>query len=219
MESTIVSFLPYDLHVPLPGLIPASFFIPKVEDDQPFGDFNAVYIPDCIAYVYSGDGRSVRTVCRSEEIAGSICLDHISASYATQDDAFPGLKAIPGKHEKDDIKKNFPEIIEGVFHAHRRWYQNLVNLADDIWKDPMARGKSKTISDVQRTASRKLGLNKEWQNTARIDQIPCPACTKFISEQALICPECKTIVKPKEYNAMFQRAPENSIGAQAIIGK
>lgn len=196
MESTIVSYLPYELCDPKPGLIPPYIIIPAA----PERDFVVVAIPDCINHVYLDEDRgSLTRVIPGEQVAGAIAYDHINASYGTSDVGFPGIKAIPGRHTKEELLKMFSVELKGLENAQRNWFQNLVRLADDIWSDPTARGKTRSITETQRHAAKFLGLNKEWVTDAPKDNNQCPACRTFIPVDALICANCKTIVKPVEY--------------------
>lgn len=205
-ESTIVSFLPFTFVVPLPAMSPANVIVNGVKEDAELDDFEVSYVQDGKAYIYQLDGKSLTSDRRSEEIAGAIVFDYIAASQQTTDDAFPGLKALPGKLTKEQIKKAFAEELAELLECHKRWLQRLVIDADDTWKNPDTKGKSRVISDLARYASKRLGLNKEWVNNARVDHMKCPACTSFIPEEAIVCPMCKTVLKPKEYNERFKAA-------------
>jgi hypothetical protein len=201
-DATIVSILPFEYIPKFPGLVPSSYVIPAA----PENDFVVVHIPDGKGFVDIHEGRPPLIQNHSgEQIAGSIANDLISSSMYTTDIAFPGIKALPGRHEKEDIEKNFPDLLKGMQSAQKLWFGEWVKAADNIWSDPNARGKAYSISDMHRISANRLGLNREWMTFTRTDQYRCPACTNFIPESALICPLCKTIVKPKEYADKFQR--------------
>jgi hypothetical protein len=138
-------------------------------------------------------------------IAGSIAKDHISSSMYTTQDAFPGIKSLPGDFSKEDIKKTFSPELKGLDNAQRAWFGILVRLADDAWRSPGGR-QNGVISDLQRTAAKIVAPNKEWINDIRVDLIPCPACTMSIPAAALICPQCKTVVNPEAYNKTFKQS-------------
>lgn len=196
--ATIVSILPYPLNEYKPGLIPPRFLVPKAED----GDFVVVHIEDCINHVYILDGKSITRTIPGEQVAGSVARDHINDSLEISETAYPGIHALSGKHEKKDVTKNFPELLDSLQQAQRAWFGRLVARADDTWSDPNGRGKHMAISDLQRYAAKFLGLNREWTTSTRIDQKPCPACTIFIPENAILCPNCKTVLKPEEYGRL-----------------
>lgn len=202
--ATIVSYLPFDINVPLPSMIPANVVVKGIKEEDPLDEFEVTYIPDFTAFVYQLDLKSIRTTVRSEEVASAICNDYIQSSFqADGDEAHPGLKSIPGFHTKEEIKKSFPDELADLLRVHKNWYSRLVTAADDVWRDPNAKGKSQVISDLQRMAAKRLGLNKDWVNVARTDQVKCPACTSYIAEEALVCPVCSTIVNRTEYEKKF----------------
>jgi hypothetical protein len=206
MKSTVISMLPYDYKADFPGVIPPYWLIPGLDvEDLKRGDFNVIHVDDSIGYVPMLDGRSIMQRYPGEMIAGSIVNDHINSSYAANQEAFPGLKALPGVHKKDEILKNFSEELKGLDIAQRKWFTILVRLADDMWRTPLGR-QSGVISDLQRTAAKVVSPGKEWINDVRVDLIPCPACTMSIPAAAMICPQCKTIINPAQYNKQFRQA-------------
>lgn len=194
--ATIVSMLPYDLDDPKPGLLPAVFHVPACER----GDFVVVPVTDCINHVDIGEGRMLTRMIPGAEVAGAIARDHISASIYTTADAYPAIHALPGNHTKEDIIKLFPELVAGMKQAQKNWFKELVQRADDTWNDPNNRGRSRAISDLQRYAATDLGLNREWLTAVTTTLVPCFACGFNIDSAALICMNCKTIVKPEEYS-------------------
>ncbi len=202
MEATIVSILPYELKSTFPSVVPPYVIVPKAEEN----DFVVLHIEDGHGFLYLDESRGSFTIPHTgEQIAGSVANDHIRDSVWTTATAFPGIKALPGHHEKKDIKTKFPDLLPALEQAQRLWFGEMVKAADDTWTDPNARGKSQSISDLQRTAARRLGLNKEWLVSHRTDQTRCPACTSFIPGEALICPLCHTIVNEVEYNKKFKK--------------
>jgi len=206
MDATIVSFLPYELNTNFPGILPYSYSIPKA----PIGDFVVVHISDAVNYVPMAYGQPpMARAIPGEQIAGSIAQDHINSSkFGAGPGAFPGIKALPGKHDKDAIKDMFEDELEALLEAQKRWFRNLVSLADDLWKDPMARGKNKSISDTQRAAANYLRLEREWSKEVSINLYPCPVCTTTIPVATIKCPQCSTVLKPEEMKK-FELAKEN----------
>jgi len=198
INATIVSFLPYEFNPYLPGMFPTYFHIPKAERD----DFVVVPISDCMALVYVLEGRSIPTMISGIEVAGAIVNDHIKASIYATAEAFPGIKSIPGNHTKENIQKMFGPELEALNNAQKGWFSNLVKAADDIWTDPQARGKQYSISDTMRYAAKYLGLNRDWLTAVVVNNVECFACGYNIPDTALICVNCKTILKPKEYEVL-----------------
>ena len=201
-DATVISILPFEYTPKFPGMVPSVYIIPQPDE----GDFTVTHIPDGKGFIDVHEGRPPLVQLHSgEQIASSIVNDLIVASMFTTSIAFPGIKMIPGKHSKKDIEGNFPELLEAMRNAQKLWYGEMVKAADDMWSDPNARGKSQSISDLQRKAAGFLGLNKEWVTVNRTDQVRCPACTNFIPEAALVCPQCHTVIDEVEYNKKFKR--------------
>lgn len=198
ISATLVSFLPYELNSSnnsKPGLIPPYVYVPAADRD----DFVVAPVPDHMNWVYLLDGKQISRMISGIEVASAIAYDHISASYGVTPDAFPGIKSIPGNHTKDQIKKLFPEELKALLETQKRWFGELVKRADDIWNDPAAKGKHRSISDLQRYAAKYLGLNREWLTAVQTNLVACFACGWNIPDTALVCQNCKTIVKPEEY--------------------
>jgi predicted nucleic acid-binding Zn ribbon protein len=194
VNATIISFLPFEYNPSMVGMFPAFFHIPAA----PENDFVVVPICDCKSYVYISDGRSLPTWHNGIMVASAIVRDYIIASQYTTPDGFPGMKSIPGKHTKEDIKKMFGPELKALQEAQKKWFGNLVKMADDIWTDPNARGKQASISDLMRYAAKNLMLNREWLTVVTTDNVNCFACGYAVPSSALICSNCKTALKPEE---------------------
>lgn len=198
VNAVIVSFLPIEYAPQLPGMLPAFFYIPAAERD----DFVVVPICDCMSHIYIGDGRNIPSMTSGVQVASAIARDYIVASMHTTPDGFPGIKSIPGNHTKEKIQEMFgPELAE-LNETQKRWFQTLVKVADDIWTDPNARGKQQSISDLMRVAAKRLGLNREWITAIVTDNVECWACGFNIKSSALVCINCKTVLKKAEYEAL-----------------
>lgn len=200
-DATIISMLPYPLEEKRPSLVAMRYEIPAA----PENDFVVVHIADTEAMHYVGEGNILRRHVSGEQVAGSLVNDHINASYGIKEDAFPALKALSGKHSKEFIKKEFSKELEGLRKVQKNWYAEQVKLADAAWNDPRNGRKAQAISDLQRTACKCLGLNREWMTVYRTDNVECPACTTMIPDRALVCPNCQTILKSKEYSEKFKK--------------
>lgn len=197
VTAVVVSFLPIDYNPYFPGMLPSFYHIPAAERD----DFNVVPIKDGKSDIYIGDGRTIPSHTSGIEIAGAIARDYIVASMYTTPNGFPGLKSIPGDHSKERIKDVFGDELEALNTAQKYWFENLVKVADDIWMDPNAKGKQQSISELMRVACKRLGLNREWITAITVDNVECFACGYNVKSSALICINCKTILKPEEYAA------------------
>lgn len=203
VTAVIVSFLPYDYSPQLSGLLPSAFHIPAAEPD----DFVVVPITDCMEHVYLLDGKTLPRMISGREVAGSIAYDLLNATPSVSNNSKPGIKSLPGNLTKEQIINMFPDELEQLRLMQRNWYGELVKVADDTWNDPNARGKHQSISDVQRIACRRLGLNREWLTAVVTNNVPCFACGFMVLDTALICMNCKTVLKPDEYSKRAGSVP------------
>ena len=195
MESTVISICPMAINPYSgfkPGISPAVPEIPAAKEN----DFVVVHIPDSQRAVYVMDGKSLWSMVPGEQVAGAIASNYISSMMGIEHDAFPGVKAIPGKFSKDEILKSFgwdeDNGLGGLKKVQLKWFTILVKMADDKWTNPMNPGKHRSISDIERAAAKSLGLNRDWLTSVPTDQIKCPACRLYIPGDATICFNCKT---------------------------
>lgn len=201
--ATIISLLPYEILESKPGLIPGQFKIPKAD----VNDFAILVIGDSFHYVYlDGDRGSIPATDPALKVAQSLVYDYVSSQLLREDGAEPGLFCVPGKLTKDEVKRQYGEILVEAKARQRRWYERLVSLADDDWAMNRRR---KGISDLSRHAATALLLQREWLQIAeeerpvQVAAVECPACFSPVRPEAMICAGCKTVLKPKEY-AEFQ---------------
>jgi hypothetical protein len=61
-----------------------------------------------------------------------------------------------------------------------------------------------------RYAAKYLGLNRDWLTAVVVNNIECFACGYNVPDTALICLNCKTVLKPEEL------AKRSSISVEAV---
>lgn len=191
-KSTIVSMLPWLIKENKPAIYPGEFIIQPAEKD----DISILVVGQSAFYV-TMDNRTIKQTTPSIQMAQSVAYDYIQASLDTYEDAGPGIFALFGGLTKEQVKKNHQlELIEYA-RRQRNWFDRLVRHADDEWN---RNHQYKTISDIHRAAAKSLGLDKEWSRShAEASMSKCPACLSLIDPDAMICLNCKTVVKPAEY--------------------
>jgi hypothetical protein len=213
MKATIVSTLPFALNEFKPGLIPAVYVI----DAAGHKDFSITHIHDGYHNVLipmSEEGAPpLRVTDTGEVIARSIIIDFIGAclgiSYEPIQDketgevlenlALPGLFYVEGVQNKNSIKANHSDKLELAFQNTTYWFERLVMMADNDWQRTH---QHKVITHLQRMACKFLNLTREWnfEVMSHLENL-CWACKSAVHPDALICMNCKTVVKPDEYNA------------------
>lgn len=192
-KATVVSIFPFDVNEEKPGVYPGRFLIPKSINDKP----QILQVADGHTFYYDIDAKAIKIPILAESLAQSIVYDFCSAFMSYTPEAGPGLFWLEGSFTaKEIIEKHELKIIEAR-DRQIEWFKRICRLADDDW----ARyGVHKAISDLQRFAADYLKLDRPWAR--KIEQsrmVTCPACKQVISDDAMICFQCRTIVKPEEY--------------------
>jgi len=204
--STIVSLLPFTLCELKPGLNPNEYIINPARGMTP----GLTIIPNDVYYLVNPDPladakdvRQIKVPVPSIELAQAIITDYISALLgATPPDAQPGLIACKGDFtDPKELSKVFMKELMVARVAQNRWFQNLVDIADDLWaktRSPIS------ISDLQREAANQLGLKRDWLSPLAPElQVKCPFCQNPINPGAIKCVTCHEILDRKEYDKLM----------------
>jgi len=196
-QSTIVSIVPVEIYVNSQGAYyPGVYRIPKADDMLP----QILLIDDGWHRLYLGAERGWRRFnLLSHEIAKSIVDDYIRSSICVGEGCQPGIFYAPKVIQKEVIEKECKEQLSIARSRQLRWYEMLIRMADNDWSKSGHR--HNVISDLQRFIAKKLKLEKEWLFEAKIqeDSVKCPACFSIISKEAIVCFNCRLILKPEEY--------------------
>jgi hypothetical protein len=200
--ATIISLLPFDLVELKPGLNPNEYTINKAVGDK----FGLTIIPNDIYYLINPDPladakntRNIKVPVPAIELARGIINDYISALLAVNPpEAIPGLIAVRGDYtDRKEIVSKFMKEISIARTAQNKWFENLVFIADDLWsktKSPIS------ISDLQRSAAKWLGITRDWVSPIPQELIEkCPICKNAINPGALKCVVCNTVLNKKAY--------------------
>jgi len=210
IKATVVSIVPFEVNAQKPTLHPGDFTIPKSDGKTP----SIIIIGESGFDVYMGAERRPKYIhvkVSPYEAAESIVEDFVQSMIATTADARPGIFWVPGEFKLDEVIEKFLDKIQAAKEIQHRWFLELVKLADDDWTKSNHRHSA--ISNLQRFACESLGFKREWNEAIKtnpdlLTNIPCPACTTMINKAAMLCPNCKTILKPKEYKEKFTLANE-----------
>jgi len=212
-KSTVISLVPFEINEKKP-LYPGHFTIPPAKDN----DFEFIVIDNSVHHVYLDADRGSLTIPTiSEEVARSICQDYITSQLGYMASiAEPGLFWIIGDYRVYlddkitlDITKTKKAITAVASHQiqksrekQKAWFIRLLEIADDEW---VKYHSHRSISDLQRYASKYLGLEREWAEIGEAE-VPtlCPACKSPIQSDALICGNCRTVVNAEGYKKFQQ---------------
>ncbi len=131
----------------------------------------------------------------SIQIADSVVNDYCNGLLAyDKEQAGPGLFFIPGDISLIDVKTKHKDKLESANTKQRKWYSNLVRMADVLWA--RTNGNPIAISEDMRLGALELGLkDKPWLNDfSNISMINCTACGALRNPLYPICGACHTIV-------------------------
>lgn len=190
MPATIVSLFPEEINEFKPRLIPSYFKIPAAPQDG----FVCVVINKAQFPIEVADGERTFLVPElPEDVAKAIVEDWVSAKIGVTPEDRPGVFWVDGAFDNTGIEKNFPLKLTDARNSQIRWFKRLVELANDEF----ARTKQvRTISDLQKTAAKYLGLTDLPWMQVEIVTTPsfCKFCTIPVPEHALVCPNCHNVL-------------------------
>lgn len=194
---TIVSVCPFQIKEFKPQVIPEDYVIPPA----PENGISVLHVNKSMRIDYrlhpAGHGITEKVPIPDDEMCASIINDFLIAQViAGTEEAAPGLFYVEGEYSPDEIAKKFPDELAAARQRHSNWCLALVKLADDDWQKYRMH---LFISDLQYKAADYLGLDREWRVKGdEIQQIKCPACMVYVNAKALICANCKFVLKPAE---------------------
>jgi hypothetical protein len=207
--ATIISLLPYSLTELKSGLNPNEYIINKAEGDK----FGLTIIPNNVHYLINPDllsdakeVRQIKVPVPAIEVAQSIISDYISALLAVDPpEAAPGLIAVRGDYtDRKEVNKTFFAELMQARSCQNRWFQNLVDIADDTWsktRSPLG------ISSLERFAGKSLELKRDWINPTADELLTkCPVCQSSVNPGALKCIACNHILNKKAYDEVMAGA-------------
>lgn len=195
---TVVSMLPFVLNEDKPHMLPSSFHVPASEN----GKLGILHVEEGIHYIPNPlieEGKpnaNIRQTTLPDEMARSIVQDYSTAQVSLGPGAEPGLFWVPGRLTEKEVVYNYPELIEEYSAKQKKWFHNLVALADADWNK---NHNMLAVSDLQRSAARALGIKKEWVEFQQQETVSCPFCTVSVPPFAIVCPNCKNVIDKVRY--------------------
>jgi hypothetical protein len=192
MPCTIVSMSPFPTERYIPGLLPCTFEIPAAK----VGEFVTLVIKNVQATIDHGP-RTIFAPEPDEKIANSIVKDTCSNQLGVSSTSGPGMFVIPGEPDHNTIQKMYKPQLAEAQQRQANWFKELYTMAEDMWsRNP----KLSSITGPQRYAAMALGLKPRWlvEPTA-YTTAPCVFCTVEVKTDALVCPNCRNILKPEEF--------------------
>jgi hypothetical protein len=134
----------------------------------------------------------------SIQIADSIVRDYANGLLAcNMADQMPGLFYVPGEFTVEKIKKEHSGLLTKAQATQKKWFLELVRLADVLWS--RSNGNPLSISDDARLACKYLNIsNKPWLGDIQQSElIRCVACGNLRNPAFPICAVCKAVADPE----------------------
>lgn len=199
-KSTVVSIYPRPINENKPTIQPGNFQLEAGSYDKP-----ALLVVGPSSWWKELDDEQplLEIPVSSVQIAKSIVQDYCNGLLASNaNDIMPGFFYIPGEWSSEKIKAEKKVLLDRALECQRRWYTALVKIADVLWS--RTNGNPISINDDMKLAARELNLNnKDWiKDFHEIQKISCKACGNLNNEMVIVCPNCKVVLKPKEFKEM-----------------
>jgi hypothetical protein len=199
-KSTVFSIFPREIDEVKHTIQPGRFIIPPGTHDRPSW---LVVGPSSWWKDVDIKQPLLEIPISSIQIAESIVKDWCNGLLACDmGNARPGVFYVPGSFSPDVAKIQFKDKFEEAEEKQKKWYEILVRMADALWA--RSNGNPMTISDDMKLAARELGLtNKDWlKDHYTLQMIKCKACQTLVNEMVIVCPNCKVILRPEDFNRM-----------------
>lgn len=211
--STVFSILPMTLNEDKPGLRPAHYQIQGVKN--PREQLSSLVIVRASFAVYIDENRPALIVPEpSDRVAEAICRDYrVSMSHVEPNVAEPGLFWLKDKRDVTTILMKQDREGWDELQRHREmqmtWFKRLVAEADDYWSKVRSR---RMISDLQRAAAECLGLAREWNISAEVQEAlsKCKFCFAQVHPSAIVCSHCSGVLDMARYKAEFVKAEKSA---------
>lgn len=199
-KSTVVSVAPFPLNERKHTVIPSDFSIPPAA--YPNGIEILIVSPAITMLYLDADRGSTKVPIDSWELANSIVNDYVKTVLSYRPGAGPGFFALEGDYTIPQVEQEQRAKLVGARDSQKRWFQNLVRLADDDWAKYR---QHRSISEVQRIAAKSLSLQREWITSIPEKENLCPVCRDLVDPLAIMCKNCKFIINEVEYRKVKDR--------------
>lgn len=203
-KSTVVSILPKQISERKPTMQPGYFDIAPGTFENP-----AILVIGPSSWWREVDENQplLEIPVSSIQVADSIVRDYENGLLAcNMADQTPGLFYVPGDYTVERIKKEHMSLLLKAQAAQKKWFLELVRIADILWS--RSNGNPLSISSDARLACKELNIhNKPWLGDIQTAElVRCIACGSLRNQQFPICQTCKAIADPemaKKLNIQF----------------
>lgn len=198
---TVVSGVPFPIRELKPQIIPGYFQIPPAHD----GEIHVLHVGESIHWMESPFPKMppMKVTETPKAMARSLVNDFLDGMLAIDTDSAPCLFWVEGHWTIEEIKEKFNVQLYNAFQMQKRWFVELVRLADDDWAKYR---QHRMITDIQRAASMAMGFRREWLDiTVEAAMIKCPLCAELVRNDAIIHNTCGYVINLEKYNEMKAR--------------
>jgi hypothetical protein len=205
-KSTVVSILPKSIYEKKITIQPGTFEISPGTFEHP-----SVLVVGSSSWWREIDENQplLEIPLSSVQIADSIVRDYCNGLLGcNMSDLMPGIFYVPGEYTSERIKKEQNLLLNKANENQRKWYMELVRIADILWS--RTNGNPLAISNDARLACRELNItNKPWLGDLQTAElVRCVACGSLRNANFPICQTCKAVADPelaKKLNLEFAR--------------
>lgn len=203
-KSTIVSIFPKRIQERKATVSPGLFDVPPGSFDKP-----AILVVGTSSWWKEIDDTQplLEIPVSSISVADSVVKDYCNGLLAcNMSDQMPGLFYLPGEWNAESVKKEHQPIILKYLAFQRKWFLELVRIADILWS--RSNGNPLSISEDARLACKELNITqKPWLGDLQTAElVRCVACGSLRNGQFPVCPTCKAVADPelaKKLNIQF----------------
>lgn len=210
VKATIVSLYPLPINSVKPGLYPGHFFIPAA----PLGDLTFLVVGDSVHYMQTQNEQMIPVRTSFMDVAKSIVDDFQTEQLGRIIDedidvaAEPGLFWVHGAlRSKDQIRRHYQDLIDIAEKKQNNWFKELIKIGDDTFSRTQ---RSSAVSQLQRLAAERLGVQRPWMIRTGDSRNSCPFCKAEMPYGALKCPNCREIVDPIGYAKLVEEIGNRS---------
>jgi hypothetical protein len=185
LESTVISFVPFDIDAEKPGLYPPYFHIKASDMKTP----EVLHISTAYHFAYLDETRgSLRVANPSDTVARAIVEDYINSQLSVDDNSKPALFWAPERITAAEAKEKFKLDIAKHLQSQKKWFTNVAMLADNDWN---RYHQHNVVSDFQRKCAEYIGWTAsqhEWISPlTTIEGSRCPYCGISVPKELPIC--------------------------------
>jgi hypothetical protein len=199
-KSTVVSILPKFISERKATIQPGTFELSPGTFDKP-----SILVVGTSSWWREVDENQplLEITVSSIQVADSIVRDYSNGILGcNMDDIQPGLFYIPGEFSVEGIKKQHMPSLLKAQAQQRRWFLELIKLADILWS--RSNGNPLAISDDARMACKQLNItNKPWLGDLQTAElVRCIACGSLRNPEFPICQSCHAIIDKEKAAAL-----------------